>query len=425
MLTFGVGTILLVTAVACAVPWPVVMPALDRVSWQGWTAIVGAVILAAAGLPRLPHAKRFYWAEQDDRWWLTGLVIVVPVLVFTGISLAVLLGTLDTSAPAVKVDVIKTALSVGAGTGGVVALVLAGRRQWSTERVAAVTELDATERRITELYTKAADQLGSEKTPIRLAGLYALERLAQNTPDQRQTIVNLICAYLRLPYTLPSRPQLPPWSSLRPAGSTPDGSIPPGTGPSEQELEVRATAQRILADHLFPGDAPDVVRAEYWPAITLNLTGALLCHFDFRGCRVGSVRFGGARFAGWTRFEGVEFTGYAIFGGATFERSANFKGARFRGRALFRGAAFRNGVTFEHAEFAGEALFGGMRTIDDAVHPDGAVFGGTATFATATFGQGVVLDDAIVTDDTASHVWPSGWKLSADGQGSSVLFAAE
>ena len=53
-------------------------------------------------------------------------------------------------------------------------------------RLAEDARTDAVERRITELYTKAADQLGSEKTPVRLAGLYALERLAQNTPGQRQ-----------------------------------------------------------------------------------------------------------------------------------------------------------------------------------------------------------------------------------------------
>ncbi|MFJ7217453.1 pentapeptide repeat-containing protein [Amycolatopsis sp. NPDC098790] len=383
---------------------------------------------------------------------LAGVVVVVVA----GGTLSLLLALFGAGTPAdqARLDVFRATGNVVLGAGGAVALLLAARRQRlgelelrrkehelaqreraqeHTERVAADNRehqlrlaedarTDAAERRITELYTKAADQLGSEKTPIRLAGLYALERLAQNTPDQRQTIANLLCAYLRLPYTLPTRPRLPPWSSLRPVESPPDGTVQPGTGPSEQELEVRATAQRILADHLFPGDDPEVVRAEFWPGITLNLTGALLCHFDFRGCRVGNVRFGGARFAGWTRFEGVEFTGYAIFGGATFERSANFKGARFHGRALFRGAAFRNGVTFEHARFAGEALFGGLRTIDDEAHADGAVFGGTATFAEAAFDHGVVLDDALVTDGEAGHVWPPGWKPSADDQGGSWRF---
>jgi hypothetical protein len=35
------------------------------------------------------------------------------------------------------------------------------------------TTRDATERRITELYTKAADLLDSGQAPVRLAGLYA------------------------------------------------------------------------------------------------------------------------------------------------------------------------------------------------------------------------------------------------------------
>lgn len=38
---------------------------------------------------------------------------------------------------------------------------------------------------------------------MRLGGLHALERLAQDNPAQRQTIVDVICAYLRMPYTPP------------------------------------------------------------------------------------------------------------------------------------------------------------------------------------------------------------------------------
>ena len=54
---------------------------------------------------------------------------------------------------------------------------------------------------VTELYTKAVEQLGSDKAPVRLGGLYALERLAQDNPAQHQTIVNVICAYLRMPFS--------------------------------------------------------------------------------------------------------------------------------------------------------------------------------------------------------------------------------
>lgn len=131
-----------------------------------------------------------------------------------------------------RMEAIKTAGTIVIGTGGAAALWLAARRQQATEvalrqkeidqvhqervaahneavaatmqthqeRVAAKSEQDALERRVTELYTKAVEQLGSEKAPVRLGGMYALERLAQNTVDQRQTIVNVLCAYLRMPY---------------------------------------------------------------------------------------------------------------------------------------------------------------------------------------------------------------------------------
>ena len=62
------------------------------------------------------------------------------------------------------------------------------------------TEQDRTYER--ELYAKAVEQLGHEKAPVRLGALYSLERLAQDKPERRQTIVNVICAYLRMPFPL-------------------------------------------------------------------------------------------------------------------------------------------------------------------------------------------------------------------------------
>jgi len=68
-------------------------------------------------------------------------------------------------------------------------------------------ERDAIEWRITDLYGKAVDQLGSDKAPVQLGGLYALERLAQDNPSHRKTVVDVICAYLRMPYA-PARRSL-------------------------------------------------------------------------------------------------------------------------------------------------------------------------------------------------------------------------
>jgi hypothetical protein len=114
-----------------------------------------------------------------------------------------------------QLEAIKTAITNVLGAGGSAGLLLAARRQRTAEialkqkdrdhadvarahalqqRVAAATELDDAERRITELFTKAADQLGSDKAPVRTAGLYALERVAQNNPTQQHTVVNVLRA---------------------------------------------------------------------------------------------------------------------------------------------------------------------------------------------------------------------------------------
>ncbi|MEU6268345.1 hypothetical protein [Saccharopolyspora shandongensis] len=161
----------------------------------------------------------------SGRTIIWGAIVVVTV---TGGSMGLLLWQFWGAPPVTTLDVIRTAESLGIGTGGGVALLLAARRQRSIEldliqkreshrlqekvaaetkahqdRLAADNRHDSEERRITELQAKAGEQLGSEQAPVRLNGMYSLERLANNYPQLRQTIVNLICAYLRMPFEPP------------------------------------------------------------------------------------------------------------------------------------------------------------------------------------------------------------------------------
>ncbi|MEQ4724699.1 pentapeptide repeat-containing protein [Nonomuraea sp. B19D2] len=50
---------------------------------------------------------------------------------------------------------------------------------------------------ITDRYTKAAEQLGSSKRAVRLGGLYALERLAQDSPRDHQAVYDVLAAFVR------------------------------------------------------------------------------------------------------------------------------------------------------------------------------------------------------------------------------------
>jgi len=56
-------------------------------------------------------------------------------------------------------------------------------------------------RTLNERFATAAEQLGRNKPPaVRLAGVYAMAGLADDWKENRQTCVEVLCAYLRMPY---------------------------------------------------------------------------------------------------------------------------------------------------------------------------------------------------------------------------------
>lgn len=247
--------------------------------------------------------------------WGVGLVLVA------GIAVVVLSWAVGPS-PMTSADLVGRAGSVAVGMGSLATLLLAVRKQRNAELDMRQREHDAAEHRLTDLYKSAADQLGSDKAPVRLAGLYALERLAQDSPAHRQTIVNLICAYLRMPFE------------------------PPADGRSD-ESQVRLTVQGLLAAHLRPDE-----QTAFWSGIELNLSGATLVKFALTNCTVRSALFNQAR-----------FVDSAIFRGTTIEHSADFRHVRFGSLADFRRVSFGDDDRgFRGAVFEGEVDFGTTTT---------------------------------------------------------------
>jgi hypothetical protein len=50
---------------------------------------------------------------------------------------------------------------------------------------------------ITERYTRAIDQLGHDQLDVRIGGIYALERIARDSPSDRVTIGEVLTAFIR------------------------------------------------------------------------------------------------------------------------------------------------------------------------------------------------------------------------------------
>ncbi|MET9959479.1 pentapeptide repeat-containing protein [Streptomyces sp. NPDC006326] len=234
-------------------------------------------------------------------------------------------------------------------------------------------------RLLNERFSTAAELLGHSEAACRLAGVHAMAGLADDWTERRQTCIDVLCAYLRMPY-----PQ-------DPEEDTPAGEDPTG----QANREVRLTVIRTIRDHLLPATPPETA----WSGYDLDFTGAVFDGGDFSNASFsgGKVRFTGATFSGGTvSFYGATFCGGAVgFYGATFSGGeVNFRGATFSGGTVnFRGATFSGGeVNFRGATFSGDEVnFGRAEFSGGEVSFYGAEFsGGEVSFYGTKFSGSVV-----------------------------------
>ncbi len=313
-------------------------------------------------LPRRMHGRTS--APRDDggeaRLWHIGTALAVSfsvaVVGLAGLAwLAwVLLGLAryrHHGAPALgdTVSVLQLVFATVAGSGALVALVVAYRRQ-------KVAEADSVHDRtwvFNERFTAIAGQLGDAQPAVRLAGVHAMAGLADDWKQNRQTCTDVLCAYLRLPHD--SDPG--------------DDADPAVRAAYRADREVRHTIIRLIGAHLRLG-APVP-----WQGL----------NFDFTGVVFDGGDFGGAVFSGGQ----VNFNYAGFSGGQVDFRRAVFSG----GQVNFRYAQFSSGqVNFRYARFSGGKVnFGGAVFSGGQVDFGGAVFsGGEVDFGGAVFSCGLV-----------------------------------
>ena len=270
-------------------------------------------------------------------------------------------------------------------------------------------------RTLNERFTTAADQLGSDKPPIRLAGVYAMAGLADDWEENRQTCVDVLCAYLRMPYE-------------------PD---PGQDAPEPQRLafqtirEVRHTVIRVITAHLKKDAAVS------WQGLNFDFTGVVFDGGDFTEAHFsgGTVFFSSAQFSGdavhfrHAQFSGgkiyfnlsqvsggmLDFTGTQFSGSEIYFNAAQFSGrmvsfskAHFSGSEIhFAGTQFSGGtVSFSEAHFSGgEVDFGLAQFSGGEVSFGGAQFsGGAVSFSGAQFSGSRVDFTRTLSDDTGDLI---------------------
>jgi len=86
---------------------------------------------------------------------------------------------------------------------GTIATVAGGVVLYLNFREATENTKIAEDRLITERFSKAVEQLGSNKLEIRLGGIYSLERIAKDSPDDHGTVMEVLASFIRRKSPIP------------------------------------------------------------------------------------------------------------------------------------------------------------------------------------------------------------------------------
>jgi hypothetical protein len=324
-------------------------------AWARWTA---------AALPGVAVALLVLW-----------LVLVVPRLLVPAASEASLQDVPD---PAKRHELqdsrlklqndVRTTLLQGFGglavlAGAVFAFgqLLTSRRQLehTIESAFQQHELDR-QGQVTERFTRAIDQLGHENLDVRLGGIYALERIANDSHQDRATIAEVLTAFVR---------GHAPWSPPRPDQDiSEDGRIE--GGPLQRRVPDVQAALTVLGRRKLPIN----------PAEPLNLLATNLRSADLRRANLREATLAGCQLQGAGLIE-ADLQG-AFLDGAELQ-DANLVRAQLQRADLYdaqlQRASLRDarlqGADLRGAQLQGADLRGaqlqGARCSTQTVWPDG------------------------------------------------------
>lgn len=93
-----------------------------------------------------------------------------------------------------------TAAAIGVGGTVIVGVTGFWASVRNTNKATALTlrAIEVTEQgQVTDRYTKAVGQLGDESSPVRVGGVYALERIGHDSVKDRTTIIYVLGAFIR------------------------------------------------------------------------------------------------------------------------------------------------------------------------------------------------------------------------------------
>ena len=234
-----------------------------------------------------------------------------------------------------------------------------------------------------ERYTKAVEQLGDEKAPIRMGGVYTLVGLVDEwleedklSEDERikegQVIINSLCAYIRSPFTLTSH-----YNEL--SNPTPKGiykdkkeKFYADKATLDSETDVRLSIIKEIHDRI---QGPDKNTPGTWSDFEYDFSGSTFFYpIDLTNSYYAKpINFSGSTYQGWADFTGSTYKSGANFTGSTYKSGAYFTGSTYQGRAYFTGSTYQGRASFTSSTYKSGASFTSS-TYNDVADFSGSIF---------------------------------------------------
>ena len=279
-----------------------------------------------------------------------------------------------------------------------------------------------------ERYTKAVEQLGDEKAPIRMGGVYTLVGLVdewledesiekyEDRLKEGQVIVNNLCAYIRSPFTLASH-----YDELSNPTPTPKGiykgkkeKFYADKATLDSEADVRLSIMKEIHDRL-QGSGKNAPGA--WSDFEYDFSGSTFFYpVDLtKSYYTKPINFSGSTYQGEANFSNSTYKGWANFTDSTYQGEANFSNSTYVGKADFSGSTYKKNVTFSTYTYNHRSTYKGEANFSVSTYEGEANFSGSIYEKDVTFGTSVL--GAIFYKNCADHSG-STYKGRADFSGS-------
>ncbi|HET6286077.1 MAG TPA: hypothetical protein VFG15_04910 [Amycolatopsis sp.] len=187
-----------------------------------------------------------------------------------------------------------------------------------------------------ERFAKSIELLGHEADQVRVGAMHSLAGLARTRPEYRQTVLDVLCAYLRRPFEHPS---------FAAAAGEKDDWSDEDRAAAERERLVRRAAERLIRDILPHAGTTG-------PTFSLNLSDARLDDLGLNGRRVGWFGADRSKVLTYLNLAEAELAGKVSLRQVTIHGRLDVTGATFKRPVLLDDLVVKAPVDFSVATFA-------------------------------------------------------------------------